>query len=161
MKIFISHQKADTIFSQQTAHRLQTNHRIECYLDVIDPYVDRPIEDLAHHIRSKMSDCTQLLAIVSSSTKASQWVPWEIGVATEKDFPLATYSADGQTPPEFLLKWPYLRSTADLDQYAIISKNLNQQLTMEMAKSWSASASTVRRNSTAQFFKNLRTALRQ
>jgi hypothetical protein len=161
MKIFLSHQKADERFSIETARRLSNEHGIDCYLDVIDPYMNGRVEDLADHIRTSMSDCTQLLAIVSNATMASQWVPWEIGVATEKDFPLATYSADGRTPPEFLAKWPYLRSVADLDRYAVASKAATSGIGMEMLKEATASGARVRRSSTAKFYRTLRAELNQ
>jgi hypothetical protein len=161
MKIFLSHQKADEQFSIETARRLSSVHGIECYLDAIDPYIVGRVEDLADHIRTKMSDCTQLLAIVSNATLASQWVPWEIGVATEKDFPLATYAADGQRPPEFLAKWPYLRSVADLDRYALVSKAATSGIGMEMLKEATASGARLRRTSTAQFYRSLRAQLNQ
>jgi hypothetical protein len=161
VRIFISHQKADERFSVEAANRLSVVHGIECYLDVIDPYINGRIEDLADHIRMKMSDCTQLLAIVSNATIASQWVPWEIGVATEKDLPLATYSADGQKPLEFLAKWPYLRSIGDLDQYALASKVATSEISLEMLNEATASGTRVRRLSTAQFYKTLRAQLHQ
>lgn len=161
MKIFLSHQQADERFAVETARRLSTMHRIDCYLDVIDPYINGRVEDLADHIRAKMSDCTQLLAIVSNATLASQWVPWEIGVATEKDFPLATYSADGQKPPEFLAKWPYLRSVVDLDRYALASKAATAGISTEMLKEATASGTRSRRSSTAQFYRTLRAQLNQ
>src|SRR6478735_11948042 len=121
IKVFLSHQSADATTARYVARRLKDRHGIDSYLDVIDPYIGRPGEDLAAHIRAQMGRCTQLLAVVSESTKASQWVPWEIGVATEKDHPLATFSAGGALPPEFLRKWPYLRTDFDLDQYALAS----------------------------------------
>src|SRR5690606_17196219 len=108
MKVFISHKREDASAAQRIASHLRSYHSIDSYLDVIDPYVDARVEFLADHIRTEMGRCTQLLAVVSRATAASQWVPWEIGVATEKDFPLATYSVEGLAPPEFLRKWPYL-----------------------------------------------------
>jgi hypothetical protein len=118
MKVFISHQRADTAAAEHVARRLYSHHGISSYLDVIDPYVNGSAESLADHIRTEMGKCTQLLAVVSHATLASQWVPWEVGVATEKNFPLATYTGTYTPPPEFLKKWPYLRSDTDLDAYA-------------------------------------------
>ena len=133
IKVFLSHQKSDSQLAAQIAARLKYQHQIESYLDVIDPYVGGPVETLADHIRVEMGRCTQLLAVVSRATSQSQWVPWEIGVATEKDYPLATYSGDNQIPPEFLRKWPYLRSDRDLDEYARVSKSAESTLLRKRA----------------------------
>ena len=158
IKVFLSHQSTDAATAAGVARRLKTLHDIDLYLDVIDPYVGRPGEDLAAHIRGEMGKCTQLLAVVSDATKASQWVPWEIGVATEKDFPLATFTAALATPPEFLRKWPYLRSDADLDQYALASKAARRVLINKRA---TLNEGTARATSTRDFYTTLRAGLGQ
>lgn len=159
VKVFLSHQSRDADSAKFVAVHLRVNHGIECYLDVIDPYINRPGEDLADHIRSQMGACTQLLAVVSDQTKASQWVPWEIGVATEKQFPLATFSTDGMKPPEFLQKWPYLRSLTDLDRYAAASKEAERTFVRKRSATFSETAS--RASSTREFYTTLRASLGQ
>lgn len=138
----------------QVARRLLAVHGIVSYLDVIDPYVNGSAESLADHIRTEMGKCTQLLAVVSSATLASQWVPWEIGVATEKNFPLATYTGTYALPPEFLRKWPYLKNDADLDAYARAS--LNARNFRETYKKYSADSVVGARAATSYFFTELR-----
>lgn len=157
MRVFISHQHADSTLAAQLAARLRVVHQIESYVDVIDPTIARG-EDLANHIRSRMSGCTQLLAVISYSTRESQWVPWEIGVATEKDFPLATFSSTHSKPPEFLQKWPYLRTQDELDQYARASKS--SRMIFESYKSLKSEAEA-RREGANSFYRALRTSLRQ
>lgn len=159
IKVFLSHQSADSVTATYVARRLKDYHQIESYLDVIDPYINRRGEDLAAHIRAQMSRCTQLLAVVSDATKASQWVPWEIGVATEKDYPLATYSAAFALPPEFLRKWPYLRTDADIDLYARTSKAA--ELTFNRKRSTTFSDAAARPTATGEFFSALRAGLGQ
>jgi hypothetical protein len=158
MKVFISHQKADTATAAAIATRLQVTHQIECYLDTIDANLHSGAELLAEYIRRELGKCTQLLAVVSSSTKESQWVPWEIGVATEKDFPLATYCGDSTQPPEFLRKWPYLRSLHDVDYYANASKSAERVLAINRSI---LKEDRARRLSTADFFRALRASLGQ
>ena len=53
IKVFLSHQKADSLKAAEIAQRLQSQHQIQSYLDVIDPYLGRPAEDLARHIRNE------------------------------------------------------------------------------------------------------------
>jgi hypothetical protein len=126
IKVFISHQQSDSARATLIAKRLRSLHQIESYLDVIDPAIAKSGEALTEYVRLQLGRCTQLLAVVSAATKASWWVPWEIGVATEKDFPLATFGGD-TTLPEYLHKWPVLKSDRDLDSYAAASKAAERQ----------------------------------
>lgn len=159
MKVFISHQQADALMAAQVARRLLTVHGIASYLDVIDPYVNGSAESLAEHIRSEMGKCTQLLAVVSSATLASQWVPWEVGVATEKNFPLATYTGTYAPPPEFLRKWPYLKNDSDLDAYARAS--LSARNFRNTYKNYSTDSAAGGRAATSYFFTELRRSIGQ
>ncbi|OWK25703.1 hypothetical protein AJ87_07450 [Rhizobium yanglingense] len=68
--------------------------------------------------QTERAKCTQLLAVVSEKPQQFWWVPWEIGVATEKDFPLASFLGGGAPPPEYLRKWPYLQNDLDINRYA-------------------------------------------
>lgn len=156
IKVFISHQSADSVTAARVAARLKVQG-LDTYLDVIDPYIKKNGEDLAEHIRDEMSKCTQLLAVVSFATRDSQWVPWEIGVATEKDYPLATYSLASSPPPEFLQRWPYLRSDSDIDEYVKASKAAEQGLINKRASDTRA----VRHETTREFYRTLRKSLRQ
>lgn len=158
MKVFISHQKADSEYAAAIAYRLRYQHEMDSYLDLIDPSVRQPGEDLGNHLRREMTKCTQLLAVVSSNTKTSWWVPWEIGIATEKDYPLATYSGDGTAVPEYLQKWPYLRSLSDIDKYAAASKAAERVFT---TKRTYLAEDSARRASTSDFFRTLRADLGQ
>src|SRR6478735_12264138 len=122
MKIFISHQKLDGALAGQIASRLKVVHQIDVYLDLIDPAVSKTGDKLGEHLREQLGKCDQLLAVVSAKTKESWWVPWEIGISTEKDQPIATYAGDNTLLPEYLRKWPYLKNDSDLDAYAAASK---------------------------------------
>lgn len=123
IKIFLSHKNEDTEVAGAIAFRLRHQHQIDVYLDVIDSKLDKNGPDLADYIRAEMEKCTQLLAVISSKTRESQWVPWEIGVATEKERPLASFINPPAAVPEFLDKWPYLQSLQDVDRYAAVSKS--------------------------------------
>lgn len=155
-KVFISHQQADSLAATWVAQRLHT-HRIDTYLDVIDPTIAGNGEALAAYVRTQLGKCTQLLAVVSSATSLSWWVPWEIGIATEKDFPLATYLNDASLP-DYLKKWPVLRNARDLDAYAEASKAA--QVLFE-SKRVAEVASTAQRGATQEFYRVLRSRLGQ
>lgn len=154
MKVFISHQQADTATATRVAQRLKT-HGIESYLDVIDPALLQRGEDLAEHLKTQLGRCTQLIAVISPATKESSWVPWEIGVASEKDFPLATFS-DGTKPPEFLVKWPYMRTLAEVDLYAQASLTARRAIMESFG-----TATAARKSPTREFYRELRSKLGQ
>jgi hypothetical protein len=98
------------------------------------------------------------MAVVSTNTKGSWWVPWEIGIATEKDYPIATYAGDNITLPEYLKKWPYLATFSDLDTYATASKSADS--TFRQRKTY-ITESEARRAGTREFYRSLRAALRR
>ena len=157
MKIFLSHKQQDQSLALHVQQRLETKHQIACYLDVIDLALERKGEDLAAYLRAQMAHCTHLIAVVSPATKQSSWVPWEVGVATERDMPLATYS-DGTRPLEFLEKWPYMMTMLQLDAYAVATKNAEQ---IFENRSRTATASVARSEATKQFYVRVRAALNQ
>ncbi len=158
MKIFISHQRTDSALALGISSRLKLQHGIDSYLDVIDPETPGAGDDLADLIRARLGTCTQLLAVISQATRTSWWVPWEIGVASEKEYPLATYSGGGATPPEYLRKWPYLRSDMDLDHYAMASKTASRDFA---TKRTYLNESAARARSTKEFYRSLRGSLGQ
>jgi len=162
MRVFISHQKADSIKAAQVAEYLRTRHRIDSYLDVVDPKIGTHAgPELADHVREQMDNCDSLLAVVSHETAKSQWVPWEIGIATEKEFPLATYSESYLPLPEFLQKWPYVTSLSELDKYAeAVNKMIGRSRTSVLAKGFSLESFNINnRATTKEFYRNLRGSL--
>jgi hypothetical protein len=158
MKVFLSHQRADAPKASEITARLRVHHGIESYLDVIDVQMGKPGPDLAAYLRREIAKCTHLLAVTSFATRESQWVPWEIGVATEKDYPLATFADYTSAVPEFLAAWPYLRTMSDVDAYARAAKSTNQ--TFELRKRTITEASA-RQETSAIFFEALRRDLNQ
>jgi len=157
MKVFISHQRIDAAVATQISYRL-TLHNIESYLDVIDPDTSKSGDALGEYVREQLGKCTQLMAVVSAATKSSWWVPWEIGLATEKDFPISTYACDATTLPEYLRKWPYLRTYADIEEYVKSARGADS--TRIIRKSYQSEAAA-RRSATAEFHADLKKRLHQ
>lgn len=158
IKVFISHKQEDAARAKAIADRLRNVYAIESYLDVLDPVIGKTGEELAKYVREKMASCTQLLAVISPMTKESWWVPWEIGVASEKDYPLATYGGTA-TLPDFLKKWPILKNEQHLDAYARASQVADRERVS--LESRSVIASTARRTTTQEFYRTLRNSLGQ
>ena len=55
-----------------------------------------------------------LLAVVTSATSESWWVPFEIGVASDRDRYLSTYGDPRVALPSFLAAWPRVRDHDEL-----------------------------------------------
>lgn len=159
MKVFISHHSSDAAVASRISDRLRNVHLIDTYLDVIDPMIGRRGEELAEYLRRVMAGCTNLMAVVSPSTKSSQWVPWEIGVASEREMPLAAYTSDVYTVPEFLAAWPRLVSLIDVDSYAQAAKQADQTVIRKRGLNVSLSESL--RAGRTEFYSSLRAKLRQ
>lgn len=157
-KVFISHKKEDADAAGEIAAYLRTNG-LSVYLDIIDSQLNKSGPDLADYIRHQLGQCTQLLAIISTRTQASWWVPWEIGVATEKERFLASFvSPEVSTIPEYLEKWPYLRNRFDLDVYIRESKKAQSLVEDRVQKGFTT---TARADGFRSFHTSLKAALGQ
>ncbi|MBL8831394.1 MAG: toll/interleukin-1 receptor domain-containing protein [Rhodospirillales bacterium] len=118
--IFISYQNADSALAAQIAKRLKLNHSINIYLDKLDPegLHDGPL--LAEQLTFTIRGCSHIMAVVSRKTRVSWWVPWEIGIATASDKPIAVYGVENTNLPSYLMRWPYLSNFQELDTYAYV-----------------------------------------
>lgn len=145
--VFVSHKNEDAAVARRVSDRLKLRG-LATYLDTIDPVLGKDGPELGDYLRAKLGECSQLLAVVSPATQGSWWVPWEIGVATEKSYFIATFLTQPVTTPTYLQKWPYLRTDQDLDVYADVSKRAHQEIvaksqaTGRILESMRASAAT-------------------
>lgn len=117
MPVFISHRTADDEKAQALASRLRSRHNITSYLDHFDPETESTRNITALLLR-RIDACTHLLALITSSTRDSWWVPFEIGVARKADRRITSFRSGYVTLPEYLTEWPVLASDADLDTFA-------------------------------------------
>lgn len=130
MKIFISHKKED----EYTAFGIQQvleNMRIEAYLDILDDTISDNGEKLTKHIREKLRECSDVIVVLSDNTKRSWWVPFEIGMATEKDMPIANYLTSYEKLPEYLEYWPRLKNQQDVKKYVEVRNKVARRVVLE------------------------------
>lgn len=160
MNVFISHKQEDANLAGRVAAVIK-HHDHAVYLDVIDQAIAKNGDDLASYLRSKLGECNCLLAVISESTKTSWWVPWEIGVATEKDYPLSTYLSEGASTPEYLNKWPVLRNFQDLTLFTKSASQLENNIAVQRGLKKSLTESAIRRVTVPDFHRNLKRALGQ
>ena len=116
MTVFISYQRVDESEARSIGEKLNALG-VSTYIDVMDPYL-LSTEDVTNLILRRLRTCTHLMAVVSSHTVASWWVPFEIGVATESDRRITSYRRDTVTLPDFLKIWPVLDYDHQLESFA-------------------------------------------
>lgn len=133
--VFVSHKSEDSLIAGRVAEKLWRPPRLASYIDLADKGLPDNKHDLGEHFRDRLRQCTNLMAVISQKTKGSWWVPFEIGIATELEYPLATYLVDVTEIPDYLKKWPYLTSDRDLDTYATTVEKQERQLLVEAAVS--------------------------
>lgn len=160
-KVFISHKNTDSALAGRVAHRVRLNG-LDTYLDVIDDALVKDGPDLADLLLERMSKCDQLIAVVSESTKTSWWVPWEIGVGSEKGFRMASYSERYISLPSYLEKWPDLHSDSDIDLYCKLSERADAEIRSRTRTILNEDARmNVRKGEALDFHKALRAELKR
>ena len=117
VSVFISHSSTDDRLARKIYDRLTKVHGIKCYLDDLDPDLQgaRNVTDV---ILQRLEECSYLMAVVTTNTKASWWVPFEIGVARRAPRYITTFTNLSYTLPAYLKEWPILREDLDIDKFA-------------------------------------------
>jgi hypothetical protein len=156
-RVFISHKQEDLPAAAYFAARLKA-HNVASYLDVLDPQLAKSGDDLGEYFRQAIGACTHLVAVLSPLTQSSWWVPFEIGIATEKSYPLASYARLAATVPDYLKKWPYLRTDNDIDAFAL---QISQSETSTQVRNIAEAAMSDRRRYARDFHSALKRKLRQ
>lgn len=156
MKIFISHKQQDVNYAKEVKQTL-ASCGVDAYLDLLDDTISGDGEKLTQHIRSKISECSDVIVILSEKTKTSWWVPFEIGMASEKDMPIANYLVSYITLPEYLAYWPRLKNQSDVKKYAEIRDSVSQEF--RKSKEVYESASVYGRSETQVFYQQLKKSL--
>lgn len=128
MPVFISHTTQDDALARKIYSRLKLVNNIDCYIDDMDKELasKRGSSQLTSLLVDRLRRCDTILAVVSSNTKGSWWVPFEIGTAREMPRVIASFTSlpdrsayTGQEClPEYLLEWPRLRTENDIDVFA-------------------------------------------
>lgn len=58
-------------------------------------------------------------------------MPFEIGMATEKDMPIANFSLSYETLPEYFEYWPRLKNQQDVFKYVDTRNKVANQIMLE------------------------------
>ena len=65
--MFVSHKDSDEAIAIRVSSRLKTNG-FEVYLHSVDPALVRDGPELSDYLLTRMNECQQLIAVVSSET---------------------------------------------------------------------------------------------
>lgn len=154
IKIFISHKKEDSFTASQIANELKALN-VEYYLDVLDYSVSTSGKELTDHIKRNLNDCTDIIVVMSESTKYSQWVPFEVGMSAQNDMPTATFLQANVELPDFLSYWPRLKQPNDIRKY-VAARN---DVIHEFSSKYAYETAEIRRSQTARFYDVLKKRL--
>jgi hypothetical protein len=157
MKVFVAHKDEDSVLATRVAARLRQCGS-DAYLDKFDPTASSHGDELGDHLRQILGLCSHLMTVVTQKTKESWWLPWEIGISTEKELPISTFAGESCDLPSYLRKWPYLQRLEEIDVYVRVS---NQVEKMTESDRRYKTASAARSIYTKQFYSNIRRALNQ
>ena len=119
--VFVSHTTNDDNLADSVATCIRS-----CGLtawvdsDYLAPHDDGP--GMASKIKRVIGRSYCLLAIVTNATNSSWWVPFEIGVASERDRYLSTYGNPRLSLPSFLSVWPRVKDDIELRSWCTVIK---------------------------------------
>jgi hypothetical protein len=165
MPVFISHRTVDDDEAMKVYNRLTKIHGIQCWMD--DTNANSPPATITREILENINRCTHLLGIITTNTRGSWWVPYEIGVAEQSERAISTYSflLDSELP-EYLWHWPVLKGDTAIDRFAAIYKQErpvveSMHATRGHEKIANSTNFSAARSSAAQFHSKLKSALGQ
>ena len=119
--VFVSHTTKDDELAEMVAKRVRS-HGLTAWVDsdYMAPHQDGP--GMASKIGQVIGRSYCLLAIVTSATSASWWVPFEIGIASDRNRFLSTYGSPTVPLPSFLAAWPRVRGHDELPPWCELVK---------------------------------------
>lgn len=107
--VFLSHSSKDHSILPTVIEILE-NHGGKVYIDDTDPRLSGNVStENAQTLKRALDDCRKLILLISSNTKDSNWIPWELGLADGKKssssvalFPIAKSKLDNWPEQEYL-----------------------------------------------------------
>lgn len=133
--VFVSH-KSDDESKAMAVARCVKELGLTAWVDAIDMEGATDNEQMVNRIQEAISRASSLIAVVTNVTNESWWVPFEIGLAYEKEKDLATYCEDAAKVhlPSFLWSWPLVKDHHDLHRWCesiMETKTMLQEAVME------------------------------
>lgn len=157
MIVFISHKQEDSTSALTICNQLKLLG-VNAYLDLLEGNLLLEGEKLTNHIKNRLNHCTDLLVVMSIKTQESWWVPFEIGMAAQLDFPIVSYLLDNVELPGYISYWPTLRRLSDLSKYIYAKQTIINESTF-FKKSYNISKYASKHSETDAFYKKLKNML--
>ena len=127
MKVFISHKNEDSALALAIQNAFSKNG-VQSYLDVLDSSITSGGKELTDHIKNNLNSCSDIIVVMSDSTKNSWWVPFEIGMSAQVDMPTASFLKSEVVLPSYLSYWPRLKTISDIDKYVAVRKRIEKAI---------------------------------
>lgn len=155
MKVFfISHKSEDWKIAKSLKVYIEKTFGTTCYLDAYDQGLRNLTPTaLTERITKHLRTSSGLMVVFTQNTYESMWVPFEIGVAYERELPIGVYVPvrngfkallydEIRTKiPEFLYQYPLLLDLSDVNQYIDVwQRKLNHMEEYLLYKTASAEA---------------------
>lgn len=117
--VFVSHTTNDDNLADRVATVIRSCG-LTAWVDSehLAPHDDDP--GMASKIKQVIGRSYCLLAIVTNATNSSWWVPFEIGVASERERYLSTFGSPLQLLPSFLSVWPRVKDDTELRSWCAV-----------------------------------------
>ncbi|WP_029523331.1 toll/interleukin-1 receptor domain-containing protein [Persephonella sp. KM09-Lau-8] len=169
IQIFISHKKEDEKKAIKLSDYIEENFGFSTYVDVLDDKIHE-YENVTERIVSQLRNSTHLLVVFSEHTKKSMWVPFELGVAYEREegigvyiWPDNPYMLPDYDLPEYLEEFPKMKDTYGLNKYLnlIKEKPNKQKLLLEAKESLGFTKRAAEINYAQEFINELKKRLGQ
>jgi hypothetical protein len=140
VSIFISHKKEDENKAIIISNYIKEKYGFHTYVDALDPEIQE-YDNVTGRIVDKLRESTHLLVIFSEHTIKSMWVPFELGVAYEREEGIGVYIWPDEELsydlPEYLDEFPKLKNKKHLDEYLNLINEIptKEQLILERSES--------------------------
>lgn len=121
VKVFISHQRNDKHIALDVQKRLE-NMRIESFLDATDKG-RAGYKSVTDWIVANLRKSTHMLVVYTNNTKSSEWVPFEIGMAYEREEGIAILDSQRVIDkPSYLNDFPLMPDMESLKYFASLCR---------------------------------------
>ncbi len=121
--IFISHISVDKTIAINIGEYIRVNADFDIYLDIYDTDLQQAVSrgddrKITEFIEKGINECTHVLCLLSSTTKNSWWVPYEIGFAKKGSKQIASLALkDAGQLPSYLKIERVIPGTKSLNVY--------------------------------------------
>lgn len=124
--VFVSHKSDDASEAIRIAKHLDSLG-LSAFVDVLEIEDAKDNKSLDKTLQGIICASKSLLTVVSEKTKESWWVPFEVGIAFDRDkFLGSVVLSQGVSLPLFLENWPISRNYKELGRWAEMVKEWKQ-----------------------------------